>query len=235
MPLTQINEHSFFSNRINNGTRVLDLGGNRGKFALEIVRTFGCQCVCVEPNETLSTALAGKPGIRVLNLAVSAQSGRTMFHISKNSEASSLLVVESEARRLVDTVVVDAITLPECLARTGWDDVDLVKMDIEGAEIDVLDSCSDEFLLKFPQFTIEFHDFCGITPTSEVERVAARLRRLGFGMVSLWREGHGDVVFVQRRRAGVGLVDFLIAKYWLRNWWGLRRILARTLRRSDGR
>jgi FkbM family methyltransferase len=226
MSLIRVAEHTFWSNGITARTRVLDLGANQGSFALEMRRRFGCQCVCVEPNVSLYNGLRKDEALHVMNVAIAKQSGRLPFHLSGNSEASSLLVADSGA----EAVVVEAITLNECLGRTGWSGVDLVKMDIEGAEIDVLDSCSDEFLLSIPQLTIEFHDFRGVTPPSDVDRAIRRLCGLGFRMISTWRRFHGDVVFVQTQKAGVGLFEFLVGKYWVRNWWGLRRVLARMQR-----
>jgi hypothetical protein len=48
--------------------------------------------------------------------------------------------------------------------------IDLLKADIEGAEISMLTACPDEVLGRIAQIGIEFHDFCGITPAAEVYR-----------------------------------------------------------------
>jgi FkbM family methyltransferase len=187
--------------------------------------------VAVEPNPALHGTLGAIPGLSVLGLAVAAQSGRMDLRVSEgNSEASSLLKVDPDESAGIRTVGVEAVTLHECLERIPWETCDLVKMDIEGAEVGVLDTCSDQFLTSLPQFTVEFHDFCGITPSSEVRRIAGRFQRLGFSMFSVWRVPYGDVLFVQRRKAGVSLLEFLFAKYWLRNWWGLLRVVARAIR-----
>jgi FkbM family methyltransferase len=212
-------------------SRVLDLGANRGAFAGGIRRKFDCHVVAVEPNPALHGTLGAIPGLSVLGLAVAAQSGRMDLRVSEgNSEASSLLKVDPDESAGIRTVGVEAVTLHECLERIPWETCDLVKMDIEGAEVGVLDTCSDQFLTSLPQFTVEFHDFCGITPSSEVRRIAGRFQRLGFSMISVWRVHYGDVLFVQRRKAGVSLLEFLFAKYWLRNWWGLLRVVARAIR-----
>ena len=230
MSIIQVNGHTVFANRLNRESRVLDIGANRGAFALGMRERFACDCVCVEPNPALRPFLTSQPGLKVLSVALAAQPGSIPFHVSVNSEASSLLGGSLGGWAKLDEIDVEAMTLPQSLERADWTACDLIKMDIEGSEIEVLESCSDTFLRSVPQFTIEFHDFCGITPGADIERVAQRFERLGFSMLSTWRSFHGDVVFVQRRRVGLGLAEFLFAKYWLKNWWGLRRILARTFR-----
>ena len=44
----------------------------------------------------------------------------------------------------------------------GVTDIEVLKMDIEGAELEVIDSLDDEFLRNISQITIEFHDFLGV-------------------------------------------------------------------------
>jgi hypothetical protein len=47
-------------------------------------------------------------------------------------------------------------------------------MDIEGAEIEVIDSLDDDLIEGVGQWTIEFHDFMGLTSVSDVERCVER-------------------------------------------------------------
>jgi FkbM family methyltransferase len=227
MPLIQVSGHTFFSDNLRASSCVLDLGANRGAFAQEVNSRFASQCVCVEPNPELWRALAGRTGILALNVAVAAAAGSVRLNLSANPEASSFLASSSAGDRITGTVDVEAITLEDCVRQTGWSRCDLVKVDIEGAEIAALSAASDEFLRSIPQFTIEFHDFCGLSSTEEVKRTIARFRRLGFSVMKMWWRAHGDVVFVQRAKVGISLPAFLAAKYLQRNWWRITGTLKR--------
>ncbi len=51
------------------------------------------------------------------------------------------------------------ITFRELRRRAGVDRIDLLKIDIEGAEIGMFDDCTDEELSSIGQITVEFHAF----------------------------------------------------------------------------
>jgi FkbM family methyltransferase len=224
MPLCQIEGHTFFSQGLSPESVVLDLGANLGRFSRGIIDRFGCRCYAVEANPSLCQQITSDSRMTVLNLAVAARSGSAPLHVSRNSECSSIL--DEPPPDATGTVHVKAVSLTELLTVIGIGHVDLIKFDIEGAEIHVFDSCQDAFLKRFPQITIEFHDFLGLTPLRTVERVVSRLRGLDFIAIKMWRTAYGDTVFVNRNLAPVGLLDCLWARYVIRNWWGAKRVLA---------
>jgi hypothetical protein len=94
---------------------------------------------------------------------------------------------------------VDGLDFASLLQSVGGR-IDLLKLDIEGAEIEFLDAAKDADLARVGQLTIEFHDHCGITPRADVVRVCNRLSELGFYRLwSSWRENTHDTLFVHRR------------------------------------
>ncbi len=107
--------------------------------------------------------------------------------------------------------------------------ISLIKMDIEGAEVEVLDSLTDELLVSIPQLSVEFHDFCGITPVDTVSRIVTRLQTLDFFYLRMSGVGHQDTLFVNRRQAAFGQSDEIITRLLVRNVRGIRRIVRRRL------
>ncbi len=105
--------------------------------------------------------------------------------------------------------------------------ISLVKMDIEGAEIEVLDNLSEQFLIDIAQLSVEFHDFCGMIPQSDVARVVAKMDRLGFYSMRMSGIGHQDTLFVNRRCGLFGPSDCAYTRYVSRNVRGIRRVLER--------
>jgi hypothetical protein len=161
----------------------------------------------------------------VYNFAIAATSARLPLYLSTNPEASSLLLTSTNDP--YQTLEVDAIRLEEILKLAELNRVDLIKFDIEGAEIEVLDACSDDFLTTIGQLTIEFHDFLGLTPLATVERVVGRLESLGFYSIKMWSRAWGDTLFVNRRLPSANALKLAWSRHVTRNWWVLRRLWRR--------
>lgn len=234
MPLlTQIEGHTLWAPALSGPSVVIDLGANKGNFSHGMLRTFECRSYAVEANPAVCDAIPPHPKLVVRNLAVAASSGRVRLHVSNNSEASTILETSGHDRDRRDpTVEVQAVSLPDLLTSLRVGSVDVMKFDIEGAEIAVLDSCSDDFLRGIGQLTIEFHDFCGLTPVETVERVVARLEALGFYRIKVWRHAWGDTLFVNRQLPSATVSSLAWARYVTRNWWGLKRVVQRRTQKT---
>ena len=119
------------------------------------------------------------------------------------------------------------MSLPDLIKRLSWPSVDLLKLDVEGAEISILDSCPETVLRKIGQMTIEFHDFCGITNPKAVSKTIARLNEIGFYSVRMSRYGHQDTWLINRNMVSITLAELVFSKAFLRNWRGLQRAAKR--------
>lgn len=220
--------HTLHPRYLNESSRVLDLGANYGMFATAITERFGCNCVAVEPSPEPFRAIPNGPRIAKVQAAVADQPGVMPFHVASDSVCSSLL---GKVDTHLQTIDVRVYSLAELLAELGLDRLDLLKVDIEGAEIGMLDACPDELLSRVGQISIEFHDFCGITPSGEVRRVLRRLHGLGFRAVRMSRVGHQDTWLINQRLLGISTVELWFIRVVVRNWKGLKRVLARELRK----
>jgi len=121
-------------------SRVLDLGANIGMATLYLSRLFpGAEFACVEPspqNTPLlkqSIALNGIRG-RVFEAAIGAEEGEVDLYLSPEPDCTSI----HPGNRTEGVVRVPQISVPQVLQRIGWDRVDLLKIDIEGAEKSLL-------------------------------------------------------------------------------------------------
>jgi FkbM family methyltransferase len=116
---------------------VLDLGANIGASALFFRARFpDARITCVEASPTVVRTLRANVAgldVEVLHAAVAAQPGTITFYESDDTWAGSTSVTSDRP------VEVEAVTLDDLLARTG---ADLVKIDVEGAEFDVLPSAT---------------------------------------------------------------------------------------------
>lgn len=132
---------------------VLDVGANRGQFALVAARRFPqAALVCFEPlakpRETLERALRWHPSLDVIAYAVSTHAGEADFVISRADDSSSLLPMtetqaqhfpgtEATGRTMVRTAPLDELVAPERRLRPC-----LLKIDVQGVELDVINGAS---------------------------------------------------------------------------------------------
>lgn len=123
------------------GDRVLDAGANIGVTALEALECGATEVVCVEPEPTLIKRLEGLrlPGIKVIPCALGGEVGRARLFLSDLHNQGHSISNETLAMfphifgdRFVN---VEVKTVSDALSG-GFCDV--WKLDIEGAEVDVL-------------------------------------------------------------------------------------------------
>ena len=207
--------HTFDGKMLGPDSTVIDLGANRGEFLSKVSKVYGCSTlVAVEPNPELFKALAARSELIAINAAVSGSRGEARFAIDPNDLASR--VVSRQTATDPAIVTVELITLEDVFSRAGVSKVDLLKIDIEGEEIPMLDAVSDETLRNIAQITIEFHDFCGLVSVNEVRRTISRLKNLGFYAARMSRIGHQDTWFINTKFRRVGpqmKVKIILLKY----------------------
>jgi|ERR1700730_9219168 FkbM family methyltransferase len=222
----QVENHTLCTSFLGPTSTVLDLGCNKGAFIRAMRQTYGCSCFAVEPNPRLFEGLRLMSDIRAFNYAVAGSAGEVDFCLADNDEASS--IVQSSTGAIGDIVKVKTIGLAGLLEQMRVDYVDLLKVDIEGAEIEMFDAMPDSIAPAFGQLTVEFHDFCGV-PVAAIQRVSKKLGKLGYTAIKFSRHTYGNVWFVNTRRLNVSQLDLARAKYIYRNLAGAGRILARAL------
>jgi len=137
--------------------RVLDLGANIGSFALRVfLRCRGAQVISVEAApDTFQILEANKRANASLNWAV--------WNNGVWRDDGPLTLMRrgiSVGHRVVEGTgddVVQGISLNTLLGKLGWDQVDLVKMDIEGGEEAVVPAAMDS-LRHTRVLIIEIHN-----------------------------------------------------------------------------
>src|SRR6185436_19834878 len=90
--------------------------------------------------------------------AIAATDGKLTFHESRLWESGSLLSDHVNVRTDETTSYdVEAVTLRTLLKRVGADTVEILKLDLEGAEYDLLGHMTAEDFRPFTQVFVEFH------------------------------------------------------------------------------
>ncbi len=224
--VAKVEGHSFFPAPLGSGSTVVDLGMNRGAFASWITTNTDARVVGVEPVPALFVAMPRLPGTTVLQAAISASSGSVELVL--NDDSCAALEGTGLGEVNAPRVTVQAITLEELLAREGVETVDLLKVDIEGAELDLFDQAPASVLRRCRQITCEFHNFLDPVLTPRVRAAQRRLTGLGFTKMTFSLDDT-DTLFIRRHELNLSRMELQIAtaayKYGRGTTRRLRRIL----------
>jgi FkbM family methyltransferase len=197
MRLASVRGHHIWPAPLTKDSVVVDAGAHRGEFSAEIIRRFGCQCHLVEANPRLVETLIVARAESITAAALDARDGRGMLHVSENPEATGLF----DAGSATIGVEVETISLATLMQRLGIAKIDILKLDIEGAEFDLIASTPDQILQRINQITVEFHDFKpAFRGRGLFANARARLQSMGFDCCNLAFRTHGDVLFLNRTR-----------------------------------
>lgn len=196
MGLEMIGLHLIAPKYLTNKSVVFDFGANLGSFAHKVIERTQCQCICLEPNPIVYAKISPSEHIKKINAAVSESPGNLEFFISKNPEASSFFKQIASAWGVQEVIKVKTYTYSDI---TKGLKVDLLKVDIEGAEIGLFNGMSNEQLLAIPQITVEFHEFIDPAFYPEIKAIIARFKSLGFLMVNYSLKSFSDILFINRK------------------------------------
>jgi FkbM family methyltransferase len=181
---------------------VFDLGANRGDFSRSLAAEFGGEFRLVEANPDLVAEIRANTSFTVVHAAVGATHQTVVFNIAANDEGSSVLdLPENSAYNSVrtGTIEVEQIPLEDFLLGEGRP-VDLLKLDIEGAEVAALGGLTSATLESVAQITVEFHcdPSFGFGGADAVARFLSRCRRSGFFILDFSAPRKMDVLLLNR-------------------------------------
>lgn len=194
---------------------VVDVGAHKGQFALA-VRAAGLTCpiLAFEPLpdvfEKTTERFRSDSNYEVRNLALSDAAGTQTMQISGHTDSSSLLQIGDQqaaffpGREAVATVDVTVSTLSDELRDTELAAPALLKIDVQGAELDVLRGAG-EALKRFDHLYVE----CSTTEMYVGQPLASEIVAFLFE-----RDFHLSDIGALTRIAGHGVVqaDLLFTK-----------------------
>jgi FkbM family methyltransferase len=206
--IEEVRGHHVSSRSLNANSFILDLGANHGDFSHEVSARWGCRCVAVEASFPTFQSIPETDLVTKLNCAVSGTSGPVSFFESSNSEASSFFPEIAKSFGVQKSYIVNAVTYRDLLFQANLPVPVVLKLDIEGAELGLLQSLDENDLASIEQITVEFHDFvAGFGRTGEIDVIRRRLRGAGFIHLRMGGFLNCDDLFLNRRRCRVTLSD----------------------------
>jgi len=217
-------QHTFLA-RLNGSSVVVDFGANCGDFSHEIIRMFGSNVFAVEPVPALVNGIRPNSKLRLFPMAIAGETGSIAINVFDSRVASLFGKITPE--EAITTIDVPCMTLAEFKARAGLGHIDLLKVDIEGAELSLFEQSSASDLRDIDQLTVEFHDFIYKEMRPRVEAIKEKMASLGFWVLQFSRD-NTDVLFVNKTMS-ISRVQLFWMGSVIKYSRGIRRILRRRL------
>jgi FkbM family methyltransferase len=166
--------------KLSSGGALVDIGAHIGLFAIYAFRNLRpSRIICVEPSSHNLALLSrnlrenGVSCAMTYGVAIAGESGNARISIDPYNSGGHTLVGQSATWEPVT-----AMTLEDLFDLAEISKCSLLKMDCEGAELDILDKASDSLLRKISVISFEYHlDAYG---KERLSTLAERLETLGF-------------------------------------------------------
>lgn len=175
-----------FKNCFNKNSIIVDLGANEGEFSKKFIKKYPySKMILIEANPYLIQKLRSrfKPHkCQIFHAFLGNKSKRVIkFYLSNKSTRSSMYQSFSKFEvGLKKKIEVKTITLDDIFKIFRIQKIDLIKMDIEGAEWNVLKNFSKTNFKRIKQISVEFHDFLKPSKKKETKACILKLKKLGY-------------------------------------------------------
>ena len=190
----KIGDHTVICDFIDKGSVIFDCGANHGEFSKAVSDIFSAVTYGFEPDPRLFDKLPKIKQTTFFNLAVSASVGTIKLALGEN-HCSSAFYRENENQEVVD---VSATTISDMLLSLNIERINLLKLDIEGAELELLSKLDDNSLSRIDQITVEFHEFRRREDLPQIRKIISEMRSKGFACLKFSTRTYGDYVFLNR-------------------------------------
>jgi len=183
------------------GSTVVDVGASVGFFTLKFASWVGeqGQVIAIEPDvinfETLAANISAaglQPRVRLHRAAAAAEAGSVRLQRNELHPGDHRINFGGEG------IVVPAVTVDDLVAAAGTKLVSLVKIDVQGAEMLVLAGAKHTLAAMRPALFVEVDERALGSFGSSARAVVAYLKRAGYDMYELTREGPPDKLSRER-------------------------------------
>lgn len=172
-------ETNKIKNEINSGDVILDIGANIGYYTLMFARLVGKngQVYAFEPEQynfnllKENITLNNYNNVQIEQVAVSNFNGKATLHISKNKTGMHRL---HQSVYCENSTEVDVLKIDDYLMKKNIKKIDFIKIDVEGAELDVLQGMINTIIQNKVKLLLEF------IPENLVEHMAIPMELLKF-------------------------------------------------------
>ena len=203
---TWINYYEMFHKKVydnyvgvKGGGVAVDIGANRGIFTRYVLKKGYSKCYSVEPIPEpfldLSRTFEGHEEVCLFNGAISDKDGKEIIYTPKDAASVSSMDLKEAMGNDGDNLYksyseleVEAMSFNSFVSNNEISHVDLLKIDIEGAEYKVFEAIDDDILSNMvSQIILEFHFNDG-----KVQNIIDKMKRCGFTIDAIKKQGSDE-------------------------------------------
>jgi FkbM family methyltransferase len=156
-------------------------------FEQELIRRYGVKIHIFDPSPVAARTIEQANNDHLLFKPVGLTgSGKGQFAIGGGTGSSTWL---KAAEKVDEGEGLACTSLLQEMKGNGHDSIDLLKIDIEGFEYEVLESCLSHGI-PIKQLCVEFHDFFPDIPKSKTVGMIRMLQSHGFDLIHRHRHDH---------------------------------------------
>lgn len=161
---------------------VVDGGGYKGEWCDYILKTYKCKVYIFEPHpenmKKIQQLIGDCNNAVLIQKALFGKDGTQKLRMTPNADGYSLYD-RSKNRRIVSEIDVSTIRLDSFLADYDLSHIDLMKLNVEGAEIDILMSLTKEIASRVKRITFAAHGGKIVKPAA-VDKAIQHARQIGY-------------------------------------------------------
>lgn len=182
-----------YLDRFDDSSVIIDVGcGYEADLSVYLISRYGLKAFGVDPTikhrkllHNLEQQLQGK--FKHIRLAVTSLEGEIIFHETEDNESGSVLMDHKNIiSDRIKSYKVKTTTISGLLNYLGLKTADFLKLDIEGAEYDLLCDVSENDLKAFKQIYVEFHHHAIKRYSSiDTNMIVSSICKKGFNSFSL--------------------------------------------------
>lgn len=185
------------------GSVVVDLGGNLGVVTVYLSKKTGPtgKVIVYEPDQgnfeklTKNLEINGVSNVIAVPKGVWKDEGTLEFYAGGNYTSSFVKTgfVARESKKYA-VVSIPVVSLDREFERLGLEKIDLMKIDIEGSEVEALEGARSCLKHYHPRLVIEIHTVNGV---STRDRIIRLLHDMGYQKIQVKGEGDFPTVFAE--------------------------------------
>lgn len=182
-----------FIDKFNCSSTVIDVGcGYDADLSVYLIKEYNLRSFGVDPTRKHAKSLKmlskkTKDNFQFFPLAVTAENGKLLFNESAENVSGSILQDHINVKQdTISSYEVESVTLNTLLSRLDLIKADYLKLDIEGAEYELITNIDTKILEKFDQIFIEFHHHCiDCYSVDDTKRMVEFLKKRGLKAFTL--------------------------------------------------
>ena len=183
-------ESEIFRSKVKPGMTIIDIGANLGYYTAIASRLTGDKglVIAFEPEPNFFKLLSRNISRNNLNnvacfeLAIAEKNGLTDLYLSSENKGHNSIIRSEE---LKTSVMVKTTTLDDFLVSQKSAKVDIIKMDIEGAEILALEGMRETLTKHLPLLFLEFSPHSIIKINRNPIDLLSTLRKIGYSIFEI--------------------------------------------------